>query len=147
MDLQSTNVDPSVLNFTQSVESTHQIEMDDKSNSISVSFDEGIETTLNERLGRFCKLPDLKKCPTKISRLRENSFQVRAPQLFNSLPKELRDKSKCSLEDFKELLDNHLSRIPDEPNLPGDEYTPSRVNHFDAKPTNSIIGYSSTHGA
>lgn len=37
MDLQSTNVDPSVLNFTQSVESTHQIEMDDKSNSISVS--------------------------------------------------------------------------------------------------------------
>ena len=107
----------------------------------------GIETTLNERLGRFCKLPDLKKCPTKISRLRENSFQVRAPQLFNSLPKELRDKSKCSLEDFKELLDNHLSRIPDEPNLPGDEYTPSRVNHFDAKPTNSIIGYSSTHGA
>ena len=38
MDLQSTNVDPSVLNFTQSVGSTHQIEMDYKSNSISVFF-------------------------------------------------------------------------------------------------------------
>ena len=106
----------------------------------------GIETTTNERLGRFCKLPVLKKCPAKVSRLRENSFQVKGPQLFNSLPKEIRDKSKCSLTDFKELLDNYLSRIPDEPNIPGNEYTPSGINQFDAKPTNSIIGQSLTHG-
>ena len=106
----------------------------------------GIETTTIERLGRFCKLPVLKKCPAKVSRLRENSFQVKGPQLFNSLPKEIRDKSKCSLTDFKELLDNYLSRIPDEPNIPGNEYTPSGINQFDAKPTNSIIGQSLTHG-
>ena len=49
----------------------------------------GIETITNERLGRFCKLPPLKKCPTKVSKLRENSFQIKGPQLFNSLPKEI----------------------------------------------------------
>ena len=70
----------------------------------------GIETISNERLGRFCKLPLLKKCPAKVSKLRENSFQTKGPQLFNSLPKEIRKKYKT--EDFKTLLD--LSRIPDD---------------------------------
>ena len=107
----------------------------------------GIETITNERLGRFCKLPPLKKCPTKVSKLRENSFQIKGPQLFNSLPKEIREKTKCSLDDFKTLLDLHLSRIPDEPNIPGTDYTPSGVNLFDAKPTNSLIGQSITNGA
>ena len=107
----------------------------------------GIETITNERLGRFCKLPPLKKCHAKVSKLRENSFQTKGPQLFNSLPKELREKTNCNLEDFKSLLDQHLSRIPDEPNIPGADYTPSGINLFDAKPTNSLIGQSITNGA
>ena len=107
----------------------------------------GIEITTNERLGRYCKLLQLKKCPAKVLRLRENSFQVKGPQLFNTLQKELRDKTKCSLQDFKELLDQHLSKIPDEPNVPGPDYTPSGVNMYDAKPTNSLIGQSITSGA
>ena len=60
----------------------------------------GIETTINERLGRFCKLPVLKKCPAKVSRLRENSFQVKGPQLFNSLPKEIRGQIKMQAGRF-----------------------------------------------
>ena len=75
----------------------------------------------------------------KIQTLRENSFQVHAPKLFNSLPKQVRNKSKCSVDDFKAVLDDFLASVPDEPNVSGTEYTPGACDLYSARPSNSVI--------
>ena len=70
----------------------------------------------NERIGRLCKIPNLKHA----ERLkREQSFQVSGPRVFNCLPKKLRNVSDCTLEEFKEQLDDYLSGVPDEPKIGG----------------------------
>ena len=99
----------------------------------------GIETVENLRFGKLCSIPPLKKCSTKIQTLRENSFQVKGPQLFNILPAKLRNMTKCSIDDFKFALDQFLSGIPDEPNVSGPEYTPRACNQTTGKPSNSLI--------
>ena len=38
----------------------------------------------------------------------EQSFQVAGPILFNCLPKEIRNKKGCGVEEFKENLDKFL---------------------------------------
>ena len=43
------------------------------------------------------------------------SFQSSGPRLWNSLPKNIRNKTKCSQEDFKEMLEIFLAKVPDEP--------------------------------
>ena len=97
----------------------------------------GIETTEHLRLGRLCKIPQLKKCKSRIQTLREHSFQVRGPQLFNVLPPKIRNMTKCSIDDFKFALDQYLTKIPDEPNLPG--YTPRACSQMSGKPSNSLV--------
>ena len=97
----------------------------------------GITTTNNERKGRLCNIPALKKCNQSIQTLRENSFQIVGPKLFNCLPAKIRNKSKCSIDDFKLLLDQFLSKIPDEPKLPG--YTPAATNQFSGQSSNCLI--------
>ena len=55
--------------------------------------------------------------PTKNqSKLRSNSFQVRGPEVFNSLPKDLRE-TKNSMETYKLKLDMYLNLIPDKPRI------------------------------
>ena len=98
----------------------------------------GIETSENLRFGRLCKVPPIKKCSAKIETLRENSFQVKGPQLFNILPPKIRKMTRCSIEDFKTELDNFLSKIPDEPNVSGGQYTPRACNQTTGKPSNSV---------
>ena len=94
----------------------------------------------NERLGRLCALPALnKKAPEKVKTLRENSFQVQAPKLFNSLPKKLREKTNCSVEEFKEDLDKFLEKIPDEPKVSGGKYIPGACDIFSGQASNSVI--------
>ena len=75
----------------------------------------GIEEDTDPRHGRRCKIRPLKP---KIRNLREQSFQISGPKLFNKMPKEIRNMSKCSQDDFKEALDSFLTRIPDEPPEP-----------------------------
>ena len=70
----------------------------------------------DERKGRLCQIPSLKP---KERKKREYSFQVTGPRLFNSLPKYLRGIKKCSVEEFKEKLDELLGRVPDEPKIGG----------------------------
>ena len=77
------------------------------------------------------------KCTQKIQTLRENSFQVVGPKLFNSLPANIRNKSKCSIDDFKFVLDQFLSKIPDEPKVPG--YIPAASNQYSGQPSNCLI--------
>ena len=41
------------------------------------------------------------------------------PKLWNSLPKNVRNVKNCGIEQFKEALDNFLSKVPDEPKTDG----------------------------
>ena len=70
--------------------------------------------------------------------IQPGDFQVHAPKLFNSLPKSLRNKTKCSIDEFKADLDNILEAVPDEPKVSGN-YTPGACDVFSAQASNSII--------
>ena len=71
----------------------------------------------------------ISKIPKYTIELREGSFMVKGPKLFNSISKELREfpcinrnNSKYSILTFKKKLDKYLKTIPDQPNMAG-EYT------------------------
>ena len=99
----------------------------------------GLETqNESEMLGRTCTVPKLKGT-TKTKNLRDNSFQSLGPKLFNALPKELRNITKVTVDDFKQELDNYLKQIPDEPKIAG--LTPSCSNS-NSEPSNSIVHWS-----
>ena len=66
------------------------------------------------RRGRLCEVPSLQGSPA-VRTLRNQSFQSSGPRLWNSLPKNIRNKTRCSQEEFKEMLDLFLSEVPDEP--------------------------------
>ena len=72
-------------------------------------------TTANARLGRCCLLPTLNHAaPTYVQTLRENSFAIHGPRLFNILDKELRNFDG-TLEVFKQKLDKFLATVNDAP--------------------------------
>ena len=99
----------------------------------------GIENTKpgDSRQGRKAKVQNIKTgAKASAKALREQTFQVHGPQLFNILPPFLRNMTKCSVEIFKEELDKYLMIIPDEPSVPG--LTPS-ASTPDARPSNSLL--------
>ena len=68
----------------------------------------GIFAETKPRLGRMCNVPHLvNNSSSRIKTLRENSFQIQGPQLFNSLPMPM-----------------------DEPNISGCEYTPRACDMY-----------------
>ena len=98
------------------------------------------EGPAQSRLGIACIVP---KCTSK---LRENSFLVRGPKLFNSLPKDIREfaydngiQQQQAINNFKKRLDEYLALIPDEPSSRSD-YTKymTGINMY-GEVTNSII--------
>ena len=102
----------------------------------------GIEfnDNLGSRNGLTCKIPK------HTMNIREKSFLINGPRLFNSLPKEVREfpmkniqNAQSSIDQFKNQLDNFLKNIPDEPNLSG-EYSKRMqgINNLGER-TNSII--------
>ena len=68
--------------------------------------------------------------------LRQQSFMFTAPRLFNKLPRYLRDDSISTPDEWKSILDEFLSQIPDNP-LTCDE-VPGLCEPFSAKSTNSL---------
>lgn len=76
----------------------------------------GISGYKNDRLGRKCTVPIVKKGP--YSKARSASLSVHGPRLFNALPRYLRDMKGCTADSFKEELDKFLRRVRDEPQLP-----------------------------
>ncbi len=66
--------------------------------------------------------------------LRESSFNVRGPRLFNKLPDSLRNITMCKVENFKSKLDKYLSTIPDKPLVNG-------YQKFSANYSNSIVDF------
>ena len=81
-----------------------------------------IQTKLSDRRGRLCILPKPAKqhiCSAKINTIRENSFCVQGPKLFNALPREIRNITEVQVDTFKHHLDKLLTTIPDQPGIPG----------------------------
>ena len=63
------------------------------------------EVTNSNRKGRLCVV---KQAPAgKAGSLLYNSFRYKAVRLFNCLPREVRDKIRCSVDSFKSVLDTH----------------------------------------
>ena len=93
----------------------------------------GIKHYTNNRLGRFCHVPKLNNSAScSIRTLKESSFAVKGPQLFNSLPQHIRQITNCKPLKFKTNLDKFLETVPDEPRVQG--YT-----QFCRAQTNSIL--------
>jgi len=93
----------------------------------------GLKPTQCPRKGRQLKVPNIvKKSPCYVKTLKESSFSVRAPKLFNVLPKEIRGTRGCSVEIFKRRLDKFLSEIRDEPRISG-------YSSFCRGPSNSLL--------
>ena len=93
----------------------------------------GIVVEDNITKGRRCKIRQLKP---RVRSLREQSFQISGPRLFNKIPNKIRNMTKCTEADFKEALDSFLTRIPDEPRAPG--LVPGAVTE-ECKMTNSLL--------
>ena len=67
------------------------------------------------RLGTRCKIPDIKRNSTTLSRsIYDHSFAVRGPKLWNAIPKNI--KCAPSFEVFKSKLTSHLMSIIPTPN-------------------------------
>ena len=70
----------------------------------------------SDRRGRSCFKRSL---DSSFQHLRSNSLSVHGIQLFNALPRIVRDLHSCTKEKFKSTLDSFLKDIPDEPQIPG----------------------------
>ena len=69
--------------------------------------------------------------------LRDSSFLVSSPKVFNCLPKNVHKFASHSLDVFKFILDSYLTDIPDTPYSSGTG--PSRATYNDGSPSNSIV--------
>ena len=77
------------------------------------------------RHGRVCCIPAVASGATnRLQRLREGSFCVNGPLLFNALPSYLRNMTGVTHLDFKKELDTFLGTVADEPLVRG--YTAQR---------------------
>ena len=85
-----------------------------------------IKSRYSIRHGRTCILPPRpsNNAPNHIKQIIEGSFSVNAGNLFNSLPKSIRNLTNVDTPTFKRHLDGFLSTIADEPQCPG--YTARR---------------------
>lgn len=102
----------------------------------------GIQTAWHPRRGRICRVPTLNlRGPKQFQNVRETSFGVKGPRLFNILPAHIRKLSGCSLDIFKNSLDKYLATVPDEPQIIG--YTAMR--RADTNSLLHMIQHASAH--
>ena len=60
-----------------------------------------IRTSYNDRLGLKCIIPRINiRATQKVRTLKDNSFAIKGPRLFNSIPKDIRNELG-KLEAFK----------------------------------------------
>ena len=98
----------------------------------------GISHHYSARRGRIANIqPVSNSCSSRTKSLRDGSFQVNGPRLFNSLPIGLRNMSNCSADTFKNHLDSFLSSVPDEPSC--DSLNPSAISYVTGRFSNSVI--------
>ena len=89
-----------------------------------------------ERRGRMCQVPKLMGS-SKVQKLRLQSFQMSGPKLWNALPRSVRNLKTNDLEEFKQILDQFLCKVPDEPKCDG--LNPGATNALNGRPSNSIL--------
>ena len=73
---------------------------------------------------------------SSVQNLRRQSFQVAGPRLWNCLPKNVRN-FKGNQDEFKERLDQFLTKVPDEPKAEG--LIPGATDVLNGKQTNTLI--------
>ena len=96
--------------------------------------DIGFEFQTNQRLGIKANIPPInKKAQISVRSDYDKTFRVRAAQLFNLLPTELR--AITDLESFKVGLGRFMEQYPDTPPVSG--YTPANDN--------SLLSWGRTH--
>jgi ribonuclease P/MRP protein subunit RPP40 len=84
-----------------------------------------VVSRFSTRHGRLCEIPHISSnSPTKVQRLLEGSFCINGGNLFNAIPKSIRNLTNVDIATFKKKLDGFLSSIADEPQSPG--YTARR---------------------
>ena len=76
--------------------------------------------TSSPRRGRVMVVSPLnKKGPASLRNARESSLKVKGAQLFNVIPRAMRDMITGTPDQFKQMLDDWLSTIPDQPTIQG----------------------------
>ena len=100
----------------------------------------GLSWSNTDRTGRICSVPTpAPNASIRVQSLRDQSFQVQGPKLFNSLPWDLRNTTNCSLNSFKNKLDKFLAVFPDEPLT--QKYYSSPLDRISGCPSNSIVDW------
>ena len=86
----------------------------------------------------MCPLPPIsKQSRLSVKTLREQTLQVHGTKLFNKLPWEIRNMTKCTIETFKEKLDTFLNEIPDQAVVA--DLVPTPCNLATGKASNSLM--------
>ena len=94
-----------------------------------------VSSQASDRRGRTCLVPNISpRAPASLQTIRRNSFALRGPRIFNSLPRRVRDLSGCKVDAFKSALDRYLASVPDQPLIPG-------MTQFRQIESNSIVDW------
>ena len=96
-----------------------------------------ISSITKSTTGHLCIIAAPKGPSMRIRSLRQSSFQVTGPTIFNSLPPEVRNTTQCSIDRFKASLDAFLETIPDLPQVCNGP-SPPPMDQLTASPSNSI---------
>ena len=100
----------------------------------------GLEPYTSDCRGRYIRMkPITNNCPQRLDSIREGSFLINGPRLFNSVPSYIRNISNSTVNQFKNHLDTFLQQLPDLPIC--DNLKPSYLNHISGKYSNSIIDH------
>lgn len=104
----------------------------------SIINDNGNAVLRNEhslRRGRLCTVPEVsRKCSASIQTIKRSCFSVYGANLFNGLPKSIRNISNCDFAKFKSAIDLLLSYVPDDPHING--YSMYRTG---GSPSNALL--------
>ena len=101
----------------------------------------GLQFSYHERRGCRCGIPAYPLHHNKAVRARDNSFTLTASNLWNSLPKYIRNISGKSVECFKRKLDKVLEHYPDIPRCSAS----GRLKDKHGRNTNSLNDLYKTH--
>ena len=99
----------------------------------------GVSFYTSGRRGTLCHIPK------HGGKLRENSFVIRGPQLFNVMPQAIRDYTvqtedpSNAVDCFKRALDKILHKIPDRPNLRSDYSKHMPYCNVNGQKSNSLV--------
>ena len=78
-----------------------------------------ITSNTSLRFGWKCVVPSMSRtASSRVQSIREGSLSVNGVQLFNVLPRQIRDMTNVELPDFKKKLDEFLATIPDDSSVP-----------------------------